>query len=124
MAKSKLKILRVPELIKKPHDSLEAAAEFVQFLRDALAELSHSSSRSSSATAHAGLILQAIAWLCRAQVHATDSDALTRLHGTCSKALRALEPALQSGALTLEQLRPLLLPCREDGATPGGFQRA
>lgn len=123
MAKNKLKITRLPDYIKKQHNSPEAVAEFLPYLRDALAELSHSSSGSrgsSSATAHAGLILQALAWLCRAQVHVPDRDVLTRLHALCSKALRALEPALQQGALNLDQLRPLLQPCPEDGATPGG----
>jgi hypothetical protein len=125
MGKKQLKIARAPEYIKQNPEDWRAAVDTTQFLLNALDELfSSSTSSRSSATAHAGLILQAIAWLCRAHSLAVDKDVdkevLACLHNVCMQALKAIGP-LESRALTLQQLRPLLLPCPEDGATPGGF---
>jgi hypothetical protein len=118
--KKLLKIQRVSEYIKQNHECPEAARKTAQYVAEALIELNDSSRSRSNATAHAGLILQAICWLCKAQTCTSDKDESTHLHGICVKGMATLMRLLQQRTLTLEQLRPVLQPCPEDGVTPGG----
>jgi hypothetical protein len=132
--KSQLKIAGSASLLNTPHTDTAAAGAAARSLQDALQELIdliQKQQRSSTnprfpagVLPHVGTLLQTVSWLTRGLLQG--GCPLTQ-HGPLVQTVYAQAVFVghqclnQRDKLTLEQLRPALRPCPEDGATPGGW---
>jgi hypothetical protein len=117
--KQALKITSITNLLNTSQTDAGSVVAVAQRLKEALTELNSSG---SCPAAHVGAVLQAVAWVCRASYHKHETRVQGLLLLVSTESFHsALSGLSKEQAVPLQQLRPVLRPCREDGGTPGRF---
>lgn len=130
--KTRLKVASIASLLSTQHAEPDAVTQVARSVQEALQELidlnhrqgSSGSSKPSFSVAlpYVGNILQIVCWAARCNIPKDPPPANQQVlrEVDAQAVFIAIRCLKQPDKLTLEQLRPALRPCPEDGVTPGG----
>jgi hypothetical protein len=111
-----LKVASITSVLSQSSSDTASILEAAQRLHEALGELTSSG---SCPVAHVGAVLQAACWGCRALQHPEAHGRVILLQVVTEACQAAFSCLAKEQAVPLQQLRPVLRPCKEDAGTPG-----